>query len=1697
MAFIERYAINENGAVTFTGNTLGLSRSETVGVPGTVDSIGAYITTDTTQQFGTYPPGTTNLFQNNSSSAVLQLPAGSSILYAELIWGGTYIDNTENNSAFINDAVQFTTPAGHTSVFPDPATSFEVILSTASGFPTTYAYVRSANVTSLISAGGAGTYTTRGVVGTLSIPDPTSNHAGWTLAVVYQNAALPLRNMSIRVNADVILSTSGPVNMIIDGFATPFMGPLAGRAQFSTQEGDANKTGDQARFGPTIATVTNLSGPNNFPDNFFASQINDDAGNLDTSGTFGTRNPINGTPGTNIVGGRQGWDITNVDVGFTLLNTQTQAAFQLTTNGDGYLVDGNGLQIDINLPALNAVKSANVPDAVVGDTVTYTLVISNTSLVDATNVMFFDNIPAGSSFVTNSITINGVPQPGTDPVTGVSIGALNSGTSVTVTFQVLVTTVPVPAQLFNQARVGYTAPTVPGGPLINTAVPSNSVVLPIYEPIVAIVKSADTTNALVGDTVTYTLVVTNTGNIDATTTVLDNIPDGSVFVPGSVTVNGASQPAADPVAGISIGPVAPNTTSTVTFQVSVVSQPAGLQLVNQGTASFTFQPPDGRVIPGSVTSNTVVIPVSLPMLIVVKSTAAADAVAGDTVTYSFTVTNQDASSITNVVLTDNIPTGSSFLPGSVTLNGVPQPTADPVTGVSIGTLLPGASATVTFSVQVNTLPSPPQLTDQAQVSFDSGTFSGVSFSNTVVIPVFQAIIAVVKSAVPTFSVVGQTVTFQFTVTNSGNIGATTTLTDIIPPEATFVEGSVLVNSIPVPLADPIAGISLGLIPAGGSTLVSFQVVITSLPASFQIVNQGTASFTFTPPDGRIIPGSSGSNLVVIPISADNLTVIKTPSELQAVIGDIVTYTLVVQNNDPVDATNVSLRDPIPVASVLVPDSVTVNGSALPGVDPSAGVPIGTIPANGSATVTFQVSVVGTAPPVPFPLFLVDQATVTFTTGQFTGTALSNIVNVRVFEPVITLVKSAVPMTAVVGDIITYTVFVSNDGNYNADVILVDPLPAGEAFVPNSVLISGNRWSSANPITGINLGTIQPNFPVTVTFLATVTSVPTPPELVNQATGNYTYTLPDGQIIPGSSLSNIVTIPVSEPGVLSLAKSADVTNAAPGDIITYTLLVQNPTELQATAVFLSDPIPVGSSLVPDSLTLNGVIQPGVDPSRGVNIGTVDAGSSTIVTFQVNVIALTPQPVTETLINQGTVTFAINGVSGSSLSNVVSIPVYDPVVTIVKSGSPASVDLGNTVFYELVVQNQGNIAADITVIDPIPPESFFIPGSLSVNGVVISDNPVSGIPLGEVLPGELFTINFQVNVLSFPSNNQIENTAIADYSFILPDGRVISASVESNSVNTFISDPLLDIVKSALPSQVAPGETITFSFLLTNGNNVPFSAIIFTDRIPEGLSFVNGSVMIRDVSVPTANPDLGFEVDNIAANSTIPISFKVVVNQGITMNQITNQASVSYTLGAVSFNVLSNVVLIQVIFPVPPVPPVPPVTPVPPGPPTPPLPPVNPNTPTTPGSSQPSNPSVPSIPISAPVIPVQKTASKGIVEVGESVDYVVLIENTSSFAAKHLVLTDHLQSGVTLVSGSVTVQGVTQHNCSLASGISLGDLQPGASVEVGYTAIIKHQPSNGKVINQATISLSYILPDGSLIPITLASNKVIVTVVEAEE
>ncbi|MFD1908439.1 DUF11 domain-containing protein [Paenibacillus rhizoplanae] len=69
---------------------------------------------------------------------------------------------------------------------------------------------------------------------------------------------------------------------------------------------------------------------------------------------------------------------------------------------------------------------------------------------------------------------------------------------------------------------------------------------PVFQPIIAAAKSSSSVNATVGDTITYTVNVTNSGNYAATATLTDTIPAGTTLVPNSVLIGGFPAPGADP-----------------------------------------------------------------------------------------------------------------------------------------------------------------------------------------------------------------------------------------------------------------------------------------------------------------------------------------------------------------------------------------------------------------------------------------------------------------------------------------------------------------------------------------------------------------------------------------------------------------------------------------------------------------------------------------------------------------------------------------------------------------------------------------------------------------------------------------------------------------------------------------------------------------------------------------------------------------------------------------------------------------------------------------------------------------------------------------------------------------------------------------------------------------------------------------------
>ncbi|MEH7133897.1 tandem-95 repeat protein, partial [Priestia megaterium] len=466
MPYVNRFLTNANGAITFTGNTFGLNKQANANAPGTAGSIGTFFSVTPSSVDGSFPTGTTANYLQNSSSAILRLPSTTTqILYAELIWGGSYLYGGEDVSSALNNAVTFITPSRTVSVQSDTATRFTL---TSSSFY----YVRSANVTNLISQ--AGTYSVLGVPGTQSTTENNANAAGWTLAVVYADPLQKSRNLSIFVGAELTSSATGSSTAAVSGFGTPITGTVNGRLLVSAIEGDSAIVGDQLQFGPTTASLQPVSGPNNPINNFFASQINNDSGTLDTSGQFGS---LNSTPGGSLSGARQGWDITNIDVSARLSNNQTSAVVRGTTNGDTYVISALALQVDINAPVLNVSKSANVTSARTGDIITYTVQVSNTGTAAANVLIATDPLSSATTFIPNSLQVDGVTQTNVDIRNGLPLGTLNINQTRVLTYQVrVVGPLTSISSLGNQVFINYQFESTPGNVLTGSgASPVNNV----------------------------------------------------------------------------------------------------------------------------------------------------------------------------------------------------------------------------------------------------------------------------------------------------------------------------------------------------------------------------------------------------------------------------------------------------------------------------------------------------------------------------------------------------------------------------------------------------------------------------------------------------------------------------------------------------------------------------------------------------------------------------------------------------------------------------------------------------------------------------------------------------------------------------------------------------------------------------------------------------------------------------------------------------------------------------------------------------------------------------------------------------------------------------------------------------------------------------------------------------------------------
>jgi uncharacterized repeat protein (TIGR01451 family) len=212
------------------------------------------------------------------------------------------------------------------------------------------------------------------------------------------------------------------------------------------------------------------------------------------------------------------------------------------------------------VPADVAVTKAVTPEAVLaGNTLTYTLVVSNNGPGLARNVVVTDALPAGMS----QVFASGNPI-STNPLVW-ALGDLVAGQSVTLQ---VVTVAPVSnATLTNTVLVNTVSP--------ETRTDNNTAIAPVLvgRPLLQIAKTVNQGNGSVikpEDLLTYTMVVSNMGNLPATNVlVVDNVPEQTSYVEGSATpptaVNGRTLT-------WSVGRLMPAQTFTVSFAVRVTAQ---------------------------------------------------------------------------------------------------------------------------------------------------------------------------------------------------------------------------------------------------------------------------------------------------------------------------------------------------------------------------------------------------------------------------------------------------------------------------------------------------------------------------------------------------------------------------------------------------------------------------------------------------------------------------------------------------------------------------------------------------------------------------------------------------------------------------------------------------------------------------------------------------------------------------------------------------------------------------------------------------------------------------------------------------------------------------------------------------------------------------------------------------------------------
>jgi uncharacterized repeat protein (TIGR01451 family) len=840
------------------------------------------------------------------------------------------------------------------------------------------------------------------------------------------------------------------------------------------------------------------------------------------------------------------------------------------------------------------------------------------------------------------------------------------------------------------------------------------------------------------------------------------------------------------------------------------------------------------------------VTVGAPRLTISKSADVSMASPGDTITYTITYANDSVGSVTGTTITDPVPSGLTYAPGSASDGGTES--GGTITW-NIGAVAAGSGPfTVTFQATVDDPFSADFKVDNT-ATIDSNETSPLNATATVYIDAPS--LGIVKDGDVTAvfpGTINNTVTFTINYENTSSVQViNANITDPIPT------GFVYNAASPAPTTDPGVGNNgtvywdLGNLASGATGSVSLTVEVDD---SFSGSNPNTATLS-----SDNTPDVSDSFTVGValtncnaPVSgadtSDSTWTLGAVTTQESSVGSPYTCTEGVDCDElvPNIATSYdeTMFQDMNFSTSLVPSGYVVNGVTMRYVYVEKNITAARMDAwtqvsntsiisnsiainnqNKSREHILDLYAAGVdTPSEANDLKLRVLARRDTGRGQYNIDSDYGELCVSAIDLVID--KQVDKISASPAETLTYTMKFSNPGTAGTGgAYIEDTIPtwslynsatlngAGTTFVQNTTVAGGQKLKfdiNSSDVSTTGFVNTQASGTLVITSIINSPLQSGIDELTNVAMINSADNAYD---------SDQVTTQIVVPN-LSISKSADKTslkNQSGSDTVTYTLELLNTGSGNATGIAVSDTIPTATDgggtkyfeYVGGSASDSGTFTPATNTISWSGFSLVN-GASKSLTFQMNITNAPPSGVTE---HDNYATATDTQESDTKQSNTVTVSINaNPNLSISKSATLENNPLnpGDDIEYTVTLQNVGDTnAEDVEMSDPIPGYTNYKTGTLLYNGASQTDTNDSDygrldavnnsvkFDIGTMPPSMTSTMKFTVTVNSSLSTGttDLDNTATGSASN--------TASKQASVSNTASANPDLDLTKTG-PSEL---------------------------------------------------------------------------------------------------------------------------------------------------------------------------------------------------------------------------------------------------------------------------------------------------------